>query len=353
MNINKLQIGEGGRSSNLEALRIVAMCMIVIHHFFLHAIHLNSTDFNLYLLVNPFVYAGVNLFFLISGYFLIKLNVKSLLKLVLMIAFFRIVVYGLCVSVGDVRSLRWIIINAMLPISRSPYWFLKAYLGLMIISPIVNAGLKSLSDRALLYSILTFSAFTFYSCFLGKNLTNDCGLTFGQGLYIYTLGYCIRRFEPFLSNIKPSLFFCAALTILALTSAIGYTFKNLLYMSYHSPLMVLASVLIFLGFSRLSFSSRAVNSIAGASLGVYMLQDSDFGFSFFYNWLHGVWTAPDATLIRWGVFAGVFFGLWIASWVLTWIYNRLFTVVIAPCIAAATERSRAIVAQRWLEKRLS
>lgn len=312
--------------------------MIVMHHFILHAIHLKSTHLDLYLLVNPFIYPGVNLFFLISGYFLIKTNTKSFLKLVLMIVFFRIVVYSLCVSVGDVRSMKWIIVNAMLPVSRSTYWFLKVYVGLMIISPIVNAGLKALNNRTLFFCIFTFSVFTFYSCLLGNNITNDNGLTFGQGLYIYTVGYCIRRFEPYLPNIKSIQYFCAALTVLVLTSAVGYLSQRVEFMLYHSPLMVLASVLIFIGFTRLNFSSRTINSIAGASLGVYMLQDSDFGFSFFYAWLNGVWITPDAALIRWGVFAGVFFGLWIASWILTRIYNRLFTAAIAPYIVAVTER---------------
>lgn len=314
------------------------MCMIVMHHLVLHAIHLKSTDFNLYLLVNPFIYPGVNIFFLISGYFLIKTDAKSILKLVLMVVFFRIIVYGLCVSVGDVHSLKWVIKNAMFPVSRSSYWFLQVYLGLMIISPVVNAGLKALSNRMLLFFIFAFSVFIFYSCLLGCNITNDGGFSFGQGLYIYTLGYCIRRFEPYLSSINFGQYLCVALMVLALISVVGYLSESVIFMCYHSPLMVLASVLIFIGFTRLNFSSRAVNSIAGASLGVYMLQDSDFGFRFFYQWLNGVWVTSDAVLIRWGVFTGVFFGLWIASWFLTWIYNRLFAAMIAPRIDVVAER---------------
>ena len=76
------------RSSNIELLRIVSMLLIVSYHVILH-LDIDTSTISIIpnrILINLFMFNGkfgVNLFMLISGYFLIhtKFKIKNMLKL--------------------------------------------------------------------------------------------------------------------------------------------------------------------------------------------------------------------------------------------------------------------------------
>ena len=325
-----------GRHGGIEALRIVAMSMIVLHHFILHAINLNYKDYSLYLAVNPFFYAGVDIFFLISGYFLIKLSIKCLLKYVLMVGFF--------VEMGYLLSV-WVLNDPIplctkrifFPVTLSGYWFLIVYLGLLIISPIINSGLKSLSDKVLLKAITIYTMFTVYSCFIGRNIVNPDGYSFGQGLYLYCLGYFISRKASLFSKFSGHTYLWLAFVIIIAMSIFGTVLYKDMFMRYNSPLMIAACVMILIGFTQLNISSKVINSIAVASVGVYMLQDGYFGHHFLYNWLNGVWYSSQG-LFRISIFAVVFVTYWVIAWVMMYIFNNIFSSVIEPVFSKAITR---------------
>lgn len=73
------------RKSQFEAIRIVAMIMIVCHHIVLHICNKDIPGFNI---LNCICISGVNLFVLISGYFLIKLRWEGVLNLVSTVLFY-------------------------------------------------------------------------------------------------------------------------------------------------------------------------------------------------------------------------------------------------------------------------
>lgn len=75
------------RQSNIELLRIVAMSMIVIGHFLYHGVTKENMPRFLYELLYTYCRDGVNLFFLISGFFRIKSTVKSVARLVFTVLF--------------------------------------------------------------------------------------------------------------------------------------------------------------------------------------------------------------------------------------------------------------------------
>lgn len=338
MNIKKMQ-KLNNRNSNIEVLRIVAMSTIVLSHFMGHAIHLTDTNHSLYQIINPFLSCGVNIFFLISGYFQIKFSFKSLLKFIWMVMFFRIVnlIFLYCITQGV--TMMDMVKSILFPVSSSSYWFLKVYMGLIIISPIICAGFKSISERTLLNVSIVFSVFTFYSCFIGKNMINPTGFTLIQGLFCYTLGQIIYRKQSFINKIPTFVSLIGAFVVLVLTVLIYKYFNFGAITNYNSPFCVFASILLFIGFLRFKFSNKYVNSIAGASVGVYMLQDGDFGFLFLYDWLNEIWYSTLSLGNRIGIFASVFIGLWLISWVVFPLYNKLYISVIYPNIKPITKLS--------------
>ena len=86
------------RQSNFELLRIVAMLMIVFHHFAYHgAFNYDSTSISIsyfwYSLIIMGGKIGVNIFILISAYFLILssgINFKKIFKIIGQVLFYSI-----------------------------------------------------------------------------------------------------------------------------------------------------------------------------------------------------------------------------------------------------------------------
>jgi hypothetical protein len=172
------------RQSGIEALRIVAMSMILIWHFVCHGLTKEGIPHNLYYFIQPFIYSGVNIFFLISGHFLIKLTKRSIAKNILIVLFFYLLnIILVRLSGGDI-TISEIIATFIFPISKSQYWFINVYILLLISAPIVNAGLKSLPKQRLLYAMLVFIACAVY-------MRGDYfSYSYLNGLFFLLLGLC-------------------------------------------------------------------------------------------------------------------------------------------------------------------
>lgn len=103
--------------------------MIVIGHIMGHGVHIRDFFPITYWLLSPFWCCGVNLFFWISGYFQIRLSIQSLFKFVFTVFFFSTVNIALLYLVKyDVDYGILILQDIFFPVSRSPYWFMAAYL---------------------------------------------------------------------------------------------------------------------------------------------------------------------------------------------------------------------------------
>jgi hypothetical protein len=304
------------RDSNLELLRIVAMSMILIHHFLLFVIT-PEYDLRVYTLFNPFFYCGVNLFFLISGWFGIKLSVKGLVKIIGLVLLFTLLNYGLMCLVGQEVTSKNIIKTLLFPISSCNYWFMRVYVFLMLVSPLVNQGLNAFDLKRLRLFILAFSAFTFYSCGIGHNSTNLDGYNFVNALYLYCLAHYLRRDEFIRGKLsKKTCIVGYFLIIMFCSLAFTYYFGVCNYIGYNSVFMITASMLLFLFFTKLEFQSQIVNFVSTSALGCYLLQEGMWGHSFCYPYLSSFyvsWPLSQSLVL----FTGVFLAIWISSMILT------------------------------------
>ena len=144
------------RLYSLELLRIFAMLLIVCHHFSVHgAIHaawVNELIKNHYL---KFFWVeflasggkvGVNLFVMITGYFLIHkiAKVSSLIKLYLTTVSYTLIIYLIFVFFGKTSFTLNSLIDNIFPIATGRYWFITAYAVLILISPFLSIGLNSI-----------------------------------------------------------------------------------------------------------------------------------------------------------------------------------------------------------------
>ena len=129
------------RKSNIELLRIVAILMIISFHYsFKSGYVVNQLDYNS-IVVKTFYFLGelgVNLFILITGYFMVKgkFSFKKLIKLILEVNFYYIFTFLLS-HILDNKPLTSLskrdIFFMFFPVIFSRYWFATAYILLYII----------------------------------------------------------------------------------------------------------------------------------------------------------------------------------------------------------------------------
>ena len=233
------------RQSNIELLRIVAMSMIVIGHFLYHGVTKENMPRFLYELLYTYCRDGVNLFFLISGFFRIKSTVKSVARLVFTVLFFECINYLLVyVAVGEVYF-DGRLSTLFFPVSAGPYWFLQVYLALIICSPLINRGIDGLSLNKLRGFMLILSLFTFYSCGFGGNMSNPNGYSFLQGVYMYCVAAYLKKDNRLMSRLKGTKCIVVAFVMLTFGALMVYYYNKQTLTSYNGFINIITSTLIF------------------------------------------------------------------------------------------------------------
>lgn len=150
--VNKKEC-EKKRELNFELLRIISMFLIVMYHFsdWGGVININDNIPNKIVgcFLNIFGNLGVNLFVLISGYFLInsKFKFKKLLRLIAEVFFYSVILYVVCICLKITTFSIKEFIKVIFPISYNMYWFATTYIGLYLISPFINKLLNTISRK--------------------------------------------------------------------------------------------------------------------------------------------------------------------------------------------------------------
>lgn len=275
------------RDSNIELARIVAMAMIVIWHFVLHGLQgedrflaidsFGPLHFDQYvqLVISTLCIVGVNLFVLISGFFKIKLRWKSILNYYLLCLFWNAVVLAVSCSYQAV-SLKDII--DVFFISKMSNWFFRAYFILLLVSPILNYSMNSLSIRQFRIIVLILLMLTCFSGWLLHN-GNEDGYNAYQLLTMYVLGGYIAK-EDFFNKIKSGqalllYFFFTALnyaSMMVVYYVFGKEITTLLHYNYF--LLILQSISLFCFFKQLKLKSSAVNIVASTVVAALFVQQS-------------------------------------------------------------------------------
>lgn len=296
------------RSINLDLLRVMAMFFIVVFHYYVHGImHLHttpklgysiaygSTDIEIFnyiiaeicLVISS---AGVNLFVMMSGYFLIskkEYRIGSLSKLWTKVFLYSISITLFFFIIGKATLVS--LVKAFFPLSTSQYWFITTYFGLMMIAPFISRWAINVNQnhyRKLLIALFVIS-FTFP---FGRTLVGE-GRNLIWFIFLYMLAGYVRLYEI---PIKKTNKFLALITLLVSVCYIFYPF--LLYFgnvvlrgdqwqpffltepSNNGPVFFLA-ILIFIYFRNLkvniSFDNdKLISRISASTIGVYLISDN-------------------------------------------------------------------------------
>lgn len=195
------------RQSNIELLRIISMFLVVVFHANFSSIGYPSanefvlrplsTGVQIFLAQSSII--CVNLFVLISGWFGIHVRLKSLVSFLFQWLFFSIILL-LCYPLlqGDnIPSITKLFYDI---ISMNRLWFVPSYLGLYLLSPVLNAFVELSTKLQFKIVLIAFFSFEFI---IGWLLNGANGIFMGGAsplsfVGLYLLARYMRLYPPHL-----------------------------------------------------------------------------------------------------------------------------------------------------------
>lgn len=282
------------RKSNIEVLRIISMFLIVAHHFSVHGgfkllqstVSINRIWVQLLQMGGKI---GVDIFVIISGYFLIqssKNKLSKVLKLWVQLLFYSLIIYLIFVIVGDATLSIKELIKNIFPVIFTKWWFASTYFILYLLTPYLNKLLISFSKNEYQNFLILLTVLWCIIPTFTTNLFQSNPLIWF--IYLYALAGYIRLYGLLDSVRAKTCILLAVLTsMLTFLSAVFFDILGLKVniFSEHAtyffemqklPILII-SVLLFLGFSRIDIgSNRGINIVASATFGVYLIHDNNY-----------------------------------------------------------------------------
>jgi surface polysaccharide O-acyltransferase-like enzyme len=262
------------------------MIMIVLLHFgtygfskYINISELSSLNQFLFNFIKVLSLVGVNVYVLISGYFLCtsQFKMSKALRVVRETFIFSVLIFsGMAVLQRTDGSLAGLF-QSTFPVYLSTYWFITVYILLFLLSPYLNILINQLSKKEYgKFLFLLFMVNCVWQFFhpLGSFGVNG-GYSIVHFIFIYFVAGYLRHHGKSLASLNKGLYLSVYIllgagTALILLQAWELPFKLL---TYNSPIIVVMSLALFLFFSKLSFVSRPINAISGYVLGVYLIHE--------------------------------------------------------------------------------
>jgi len=305
------------RESNIELMRIIAMLFIVLHHFCAFSGFPDMLDSSSDLshstifatMVNSFLFISVNCFILISGYHGVSLKAKSVLKLYLTCFCYGLLGYLIHLATSDDTIGMTLIYNSVFCFSHSQWWYISCYIGLLLVSPIINLALKHFTKKQHQVAILCL---TILSVYLG-NFWNNAGEMYDFNgfsllhfIYIYIIGDYLKKYVTISSCKSKRKWFFAGWVVLSLLFGVltcwQHPYNPYIHWqpwTYNNLVIIISAICFFLFFISFEFKSRAVNWLAGGVLAAYLIQDQPLVGSVLYPFV-GDYFAPMHYLPKMG-----------------------------------------------------
>lgn len=290
------------RESNIELLRIIAMLLIIAHHFSIHGgFNFSISDISINKFWTQFLLLGgkigVNIFVLISGYFLInvkQLKISKILKLWLQIFTYSIGIFTICVVTGLIPYEPQELKRNLLPITYSCWWFASTYFVLYLIFPYINKVLTQLDKKSYLKLIILTTICWVFIPTVSINLLYQSNALIWF-IYLYTIsGYIKLHLNNTKLSGKKSILIALLFLIIYFSILIIYYFVGLKFPFFAKRVtsffemqklpIVLISIFLFIGFLNLKIKyNKIINLIASATFGVYLIHDNDYIRNFLWN----------------------------------------------------------------------
>ncbi len=305
------------RQANFELLRIIAMYMVVVMHYLNHTV--DSMFFGgglsglrtAAILLDSLCIVAVNVYVLISGYFLsaAPFSWRRVVRLIAQTLFYTVLIPLLLAAFGVLPASEafsvYHIWNSIFPVQSGHYWFVTAYAVMVLFSPVLNAALEKLDQKELRWVL---AALLLFFC-IGKSLspiqfsTDRYGYDFGWFLVLYLIGGCLRKYGfGFMTTAAKgwTVYLISAAGIAALELClvgIGERIEGLRYFAsvpfhYNFLLCLTGALGLFCAFSHIRIkegrAAAIVRWISPAMLGVYLIHEQADVAGRWFGWVNGL-----------------------------------------------------------------
>ena len=302
------------RQSNMELLRIVAMLMIITLHYLDKGNVLpefaQMSTVNQYLawIIEALCYTAVNIYVLISGYFLCssKFTFKKLFLLWIQILFYSWVIGGIFLLTGmageGATSLYELIFIAF-PVTAGHYWFATVYVLLFGIFPFINAGITKMNKKQHRVCIAVLLViFSLWNTVLPMTMpmADNEGMDIAWFITVYVIAAYLRKYPEDIKYKRwkyavgyfffCGVTFCHGIVLIGVDRIIGKLGNYATnWYSYNSLPVLLGSVCLFITFMKIEFKNekigKVINTVAGATFGVYLIHEHRYLRYMWPKWL--------------------------------------------------------------------
>ena len=294
------------RQPNIELLRIVAMLMIITLHYLdkggilVPFTQTQGITQKLPWILEAFCMVSVNVYVLISGYFLTesKFRFKKVILIWAQVLFYSYVIGAVMWSlhlVPDALKNFYDMIFVFLPVTASQYWFATVYLLLFLVFPFLNAGIRHMTkgQHSALVIVLVVILSLWKSVIpMTVPITNHSGMDLAWFVLLYILAAYIRRYPEV---IKGKRVVYLAVYVLCIMISFGYAllmtfvenrfgklggYSNNLY-GYNSITMLIGAVCLFVFFLKWDcklplWMSRVIVGLGSCTFGVFLIHEHKF-----------------------------------------------------------------------------
>lgn len=315
------------RLANIEMLRILAMMMVVSLHFLakgklLPALtgHFGLQGYLAWLL-EAFSITAVDVYVLISGYFLVETGFRCsrLIRLWLQVLFYTILVPVVLMALGILHPASFTahqLLMDILPVSMLHYWFISAYFLMFLFTPVMNAAVHAMGRIQLKYTIMVLLLMeSVTKTFVPVRLELDnLGYDAIWFMVVYLIAAYIRLYGiPFFSSHKKSAYtylgLIGLLYLLVMAVRLVYLktgrLENFISapFGYNHLVTITAAIALFYTFYHWNFEGKAAKLICRISpytLGVYLLHEQAEIRYLWQNWLGADrCSSPALLLFHW------------------------------------------------------
>lgn len=311
------------RNSNIELLRMVAMFLVLLVHadyFSLGApsvedVRINPIDSFWRIFFESISIVCVNVFVLISGWFGINPTFRGLTNFLFQCVFYLTGLYLVTLLFGfsdfNLKGLAGCVFATKLN------WFIKAYLLLYILSPVLNRFVNFAGKVEYRLVLIGFFIFTCTYGWFDKAEFMHQGYSTISFIGLYLLARYVRIYSPKYSRWHMHKDFLAyAITTLIVTSIsfiTPFVFNRnvpLNLYSYISPTTILGALFLLLAFSKIDIQNKFVNWCGISCFAVFLMHVSPstlWHYRDFFIMLHNNMAVLDFWIITFLSLIVVFF----------------------------------------------
>ncbi|WP_373892614.1 acyltransferase family protein [Weissella confusa] len=236
--------------------------------------------------IENIVIIAVNIFAMTTGYLMNDKKIKYLRvwDVIVQTSFWAPVMAAIVFVFGGFDLSVKLLVESIFPVLLGRYWYVTAYIVMMIVAPFINLGFQRLPQLTIKKILALLVILSVSVGFLGKMFL-ESGYSAGWLITMYAVGGYIKKFTS-TSSFNTYKLLLVWVTM-ALISSIGEFGSHLIgnvglkhFISYVSPIVVVESLSAFILFVKLEVRNhlfkQVISRISPLTFGAYLINGSVF-----------------------------------------------------------------------------